>query len=75
MTDGSDPAPLDGAALAAEFDAFVARAGVTVPADRHAAIVAGYGEFRAQIALLHAPRPHTAEMANIFRLAKLESGT
>jgi hypothetical protein len=67
--------PDDPETLGAEFDMFVARAGVTVPADRRTGILAGYAEFRAQIALLHAPRPHTAEMANIFRLAKLESGT
>ncbi len=69
MPDHPDPAT-----LAAEFDAFVARAGVKMPADRHAAIVAGYADFRAQIMLLHAPRPHTAEMSNIFRLARLEEG-
>jgi hypothetical protein len=59
--------------LGAEFDAFVARAGVAIPPDRHAAILAGYVDFRAQIALLHAPRSHTAEMSNIFRLTRLET--
>ena len=71
MADQPDPA-LSAAALAAEFDMFTARAGVAVPADRHPGILTGYAEFRAQIALLHAPRPHTAEMANVFRLAKIE---
>jgi hypothetical protein len=69
----TDEADRDTAALAAEFEAFVARAGVMVPPDRRATILAGYAEFRAQIALLHAPRPHTAEMANIYRLTPLES--
>jgi hypothetical protein len=73
MTANPDAPPLNPAELAAEFEAFVARAGVAVPPDRHGAILAGYADFRAQIALLHAPRPHTAEMANIYRLGKLES--
>ncbi|MCW3475321.1 hypothetical protein [Limobrevibacterium gyesilva] len=60
--------PLSPAALEAEFDCLVARAGVTVPADRRAGSLAAYADFRAQLALLRGPRTHTAEPSNVFRL-------
>lgn len=60
-------------ALAAEFDMLVARAGVPVPPDRRDAILAGYADFRAQLHLLHGPRTHLAEPANIFSLVAKES--
>jgi hypothetical protein len=55
-------------ALAAEFDMFMARAGLTIPADRRAAILTSYADFREQIALLHGKRTAAAEPSNIFRL-------
>ncbi len=56
-------------ALAAEFDVFLARARIVIPDDRRAAILATYPDFRAQIDLLHAVRPASAEPSNIYRLA------
>ena len=53
--------------LAAEFDCLMARAKLTIPADRRGAILATYADFRAQIALLHGARTHVAEPSNIFR--------
>lgn len=54
-------------ALAAELETFLARAGQVVPAARHAAVFAGYADFRAQMDLLHARLDATQEPANIFR--------
>ncbi len=55
-------------ALAAEFDTFLARAGISIPADRRAAALASYPDFREQIDLLHAKRPATAEPSNVYRI-------
>jgi hypothetical protein len=55
--------------LAAEFDSLMRRAGITVPADRRTAVLAGYADMREQIALLHDRYAYTDEPANIFRLA------
>lgn len=52
----------------AEFDVFLARAGMVVPPDRRAAIVAGWADIRAQLALLHTRRDATHEPSNIFRM-------
>jgi hypothetical protein len=54
--------------LEAEFDAFMARAGMQVPAERRATILAGYADFRAQMDLLHTRRDATEEPSNIFRM-------
>jgi hypothetical protein len=56
-------------ALAAEFDVFLARARITIPAERREAILATYPDFRAQIDLLHAVRQARAEPSNTYRLA------
>lgn len=53
-------------ALAAEFDMLMARAGVTVPADRRDSMIAGYADFRAQLHLLHGVRDHLSEPSNVF---------
>ncbi len=55
-------------ALAAEFDVLMARAGITLPGDRRAAILAGYADLREQLELLRQPRTHVAEPSNIFHL-------
>lgn len=60
-------------ALAAEFDMFMARAGIEIPADRRAAVLAGFADLRAQVALLHRPRSAAVEPANVFRLSPLEA--
>ena len=59
--------------LAAEFDMLMARAGITIPPDRHAGILAAFADLRDQIALLHAPRSHLSEPSNIFVLAPHET--
>jgi hypothetical protein len=59
-------------ALAAEFDAFMKRAGITIPPDRRPAILAGYVDLLTQIALLHGRYSHVAEPANVFRLQPVE---
>jgi hypothetical protein len=59
------PAP---AALEAEFDCLMARAKIVIPVERRAAILAGFDDFRGQIALLHGPRTAAAEPSNIFSL-------
>ena len=61
--------PDDPAILAAEFDTFMARAGVTVPAEYRDSILAGYADFRSQLPLLHGARTHLSEPSNIFSLA------
>ena len=52
----------------AEFDVFLARAGMVVPADRRQVVVEGWADFRAQLDLLHTRRDATVEPSNIFRM-------
>jgi hypothetical protein len=60
-------------ALAAEFDMMMTRAGLTVPAARHAAVLAAYADLRGQMALLHGRYSHVDEPANVFRLTPPEA--
>ena len=55
--------------LAAEFDILMGRAGITVPLERRANVLAGYADLRDQIALLHDRYAYTDEPANVFRLS------
>jgi hypothetical protein len=66
-------APLPPDALAAEFDMLTSRAGVDVPADRRAGILAAYADFRSQLQLLHGPRTQLAEPSNTFTLVGREN--
>ena len=59
--------------LAAEFDCLMARAGITVPAARRAAVLTAYADLRGQIALLHGRYGAAAEPSNVFRLSPVES--
>ena len=59
--------------LAAEFDCLMARAGVTVPPQRRAAVLVSYADLRDQIALLHGRYGPEAEPSNVFRLTPQES--
>lgn len=59
--------------LAAEFDILMRRAGIAVPAERRATVLASYADLRDQIALLHNRYAHTDEPANIFRLSSPEA--
>jgi hypothetical protein len=54
-------------ALAAEFDCLMARAGVTVPSQRRAAVLAAYADLCEQIALLHGRYGPEHEPSNVFR--------
>jgi len=54
--------------LAAEFDTLMARAGLTIPAARHAALLTAYADLRGQIALLHGRYGPEHEPSNVFRL-------
>jgi hypothetical protein len=56
------------AALAAEFDCLMARAGITVPQQRRSAALAAFADLRDQIALLHGRYGYEAEPSNVFRL-------
>jgi hypothetical protein len=58
-------------ALAAEFDMFMTRAGLTVSAERRAQVLPSYAELREQVDLLRGPRTAAAEPSNVFRLSKL----
>jgi hypothetical protein len=58
--------------LAAEFDMFMRRAGITVPADRRAVVLASYADMYEQIVLLRNRYAHTDEPANVFRLTSGE---
>jgi hypothetical protein len=60
------PSPTD---LAAEFDVLMRRAGITLPEERRAAVLASYADLRDQIALLQNRYAYTDEPANIFSLA------
>jgi hypothetical protein len=57
------------AMLAAEFDCLMRRAGITIPAERRTAMLAGYADLRGQIALLHDRYGPEAEPSNVFRLS------
>ncbi len=58
--------------LAAEFDILMRRAGLTMPDERRAAVLASYTDLREQIALLHNRYVYTDEPANVFRLSPPE---
>jgi hypothetical protein len=58
--------------LALEFDALMARAGLTIPPDRRPALLAGFADLRTMLPALRQPRTAAAEPSNIFRLTKLD---
>ena len=53
---------------AAEFDMLMRRAGLTVPEQRRATVLASYADFRGQMDLLRGRYAHTDEPANVFRV-------
>ncbi len=57
------------AALDAEFDTLMRRAGIVVPAALRPGALAAFADLRGQLALLHAPMSHTEEPAHVFRSA------
>lgn len=60
--------------LEAEFDMLMSRAGVSVPAVWRSGVLAAFGDFRAQLSLLHGPRDHRAEPSNVFSLVEKSGG-
>jgi hypothetical protein len=56
--------------LATEFDILLRRAGIALPADRRAGLLASYADLQEQIALLRNRYAHTDEPANVFRLTE-----
>jgi hypothetical protein len=58
----------DEAALEAEFDALMRRAGVEVPPDLRAGVLAGFKDLRRLTTLMHRPCPAQSESSNIFTL-------
>ena len=57
--------------LAAEFDATMRRAGLTVPSECRKGVLAAYSELREQVELLRNGRTAAAEPANVFRLRRV----
>ena len=57
------------AGLEQEFDVLMRRAGIAVPADRRAGVIAGYTDIKRMAALLRQPRTAADEPSNIYRLA------
>ena len=55
-------------ALEAEFDTLMARAGLTIPAERRDGYVQDFADLREQLALLHQRRSAVVEPANIYRV-------
>lgn len=54
--------------LETEFDVLMARAGLTIPAERRAGYLQDFADLREQLALLHERRPATVEPANVYRV-------
>ena len=52
--------------LIAEFEAFVARAQLPVPADRRDGLIAAFKEKREMISVLRSPLPPSADPAGTF---------
>lgn len=50
------------------FDALMARAGMSVPEDRKAGVVAGYIEYLGVVQLLRQPRTAASEPSNTYSL-------
>ncbi len=61
----------DDATLSQELDMLMARAGLTVPADRKAPLLLGFKDLRQMIARLHQPRPATSEPAATYDIRTL----
>lgn len=51
-----------------EFRAFLLRAKLNVPDERHAALYEGFIEIRRMAALMHEERPASSEPAQVFRI-------
>jgi hypothetical protein len=65
---------MDEATLGAELDILMARAGVTIPPERRARLLASYADLREQVELLRNGRDAAVEPSNIFHALPLEAG-
>jgi len=67
-TDDSD------AAIEQEFDMLMTKAGINLPADRRAGVIAGYKDMKRVAALLRQGLTAADETANIYSLAAFMQG-
>ncbi|MGH7072543.1 MAG: hypothetical protein ACREFO_21385 [Acetobacteraceae bacterium] len=64
----------DAAALAAEFDVLIARAGLTIPTDRRAELLVAFADLRREISRLYETLAPEMEPAAVYRLHSAERG-
>jgi hypothetical protein len=64
----------DEAALALEFDVLAKRAGLEIPAERKAALFAGFKDLRRTLALMRQPRSAADEPAGTFSIQSVTRG-
>jgi len=64
----------DDATLALEFDVFARRAGLEIPAERKAAVFAGFKDLRRMLALMRQPRTAADEPAGTFSILSVTRG-
>jgi hypothetical protein len=64
----------DEAALALEFDVLARRAGLEIPADRRAAVFAGFKDLRRMAAMMRQPRSAAHEPAGTYAILSVTRG-
>lgn len=57
-----------------EFDMLAQRAGLEIPAQRRAAVLAAFRDFRPMLARLHGERPAQNETAHVFSIEHVRRG-
>jgi len=58
------------ARLRGEFDALMARAGLSIPEERRAELLIAFADLRTEIARLHEALPPTLEPAAVYRVER-----
>lgn len=66
--------PVDDPALVQEFDVLAKRAGLDIPGDRRAAVLAGFKDLRPMLALLRQPRSPASEPAETYAILSVTRG-
>ncbi|TXL70536.1 hypothetical protein FHP25_33925 [Vineibacter terrae] len=66
--------PLSDDDLRLELDIVARKAGLTIPADRHDAVLTSYKELKRMTALMRQPRGAAAEPSNIYSLVGSRRG-
>jgi hypothetical protein len=64
----------DEAALALEFDVFAKRAGLQIPEDRRAGLLAGFKDLRKMLAMMRQPRTAAHEPASTYAILSVTRG-